>query len=147
MTPARQQALHGKRWEGDADAQRAYLQDNKVEPLDRALVELAPKAWLAGLRRHQTQFRKQLNVVEVHQGIYKVHPILNWSEEQVAEYMRQHHLPYHPLYEKGYRSIGDEHSTFPVFEGEDSRAGRLLGTHRECGIHLPREQSRRSSAL
>jgi phosphoadenosine phosphosulfate reductase len=148
MSAARQQALYGKRWEGDADDQREYLQQNKVEPLDRALAELNPKAWLAGLRRHQTEFRKHLRPVELHKGSYKVHPILSWTEETAADYMAQHDLPYHPLHAKGYRSIGDEHSTFPVLEGEDSRAGRMLGVHRECGIHLPRvELSHRSSSL
>ncbi len=161
MSSARQEALYGERWSGDADAQRAYLQSNKVEPLDRALRELAPKAWLAGLRSHQTEFRKQLRTVEPHviqvsasdkrltktHELYKVHPILNWSEAQITEYMQRHQLPYHPLHAKGYKSIGDEHSTFPVLDGEDARAGRNLGVHRECGIHLPREQSHRSSAL
>ncbi len=148
MSTARQEALYGKRWEGDAAQQRAYLQTNKVEPMDRALAELAPKAWLAGLRKHQTEFRKQLRTVELHENVYKVHPILAWSEEEAYAYMRRNDLPFHPLYAKGYRSIGDEHSTFPVLEGEDSRAGRLLGVHRECGIHLPRsEASQRSSSL
>lgn len=149
MTTARQEALFGKLYEGDAQQQRAYLQMNKVEPLDRALRELAPKAWIAGLRRHQTEFRKHLQPVELKDGIYKVHPILDWSEEDAYAYMRRNDLPFHPLFARGYRSIGDEHSTYPVLDGEDARAGRLLGVHRECGIHLPREeeQSLRSSGL
>lgn len=149
LTRARQEALFGKRYEADAQQQRAYLQMNKVEPMDRALRELAPKAWIAGLRRHQTEFRKNLQPVEWHGDIYKVHPILDWTEEDAYAYMRRNDLPFHPLFARGYRSIGDEHSTFPVLEGEDARAGRLLGVHRECGIHLPREeeQSLRSSSL
>lgn len=150
LTAAHQEALYGKRYEGDRAAVEAYLQMNKVEPMNRALRELKPRAWLAGLRRHQTSFRKSLNPVEVEDGVYKVHPILNWSEEDVVHYMRAHDLPYHPLYKRGYRSIGDEHSTFPVLEGEDPRAGRNLGDHKECGIHLPRvaiAQSQKSSSL
>lgn len=150
MTAARQEALYGKRWEGNKEELQAYHQLNKVEPMDRALRELAPNAWIAGLRRHQTAFRQSLAPVELHRGVYKVHPILNWSEDDVARYMREHELPYHPLYRRGYRSIGDEHSTFPTLEGEDPRAGRNLGEHKECGIHLPRiakELSQKSSSL
>jgi phosphoadenosine phosphosulfate reductase len=64
--------------------------------------------------------------------------------------MRANDLPYHPLYRRGYRSIGDVHSTAPTQEGEDPRAGRRLGVHSECGIHLPRashDQSMKSSSL
>lgn len=150
LTSARQEALYGKRYEGDRAAVEAYLQMNKVEPMNRALKELQPRAWIAGLRRHQTAFRKQLRPVEVEEGVYKIHPILNWSEEDVVHYMRSNDLPYHPLVKRGYRSIGDEHSTFPTLEGEDPRAGRNLGDHKECGIHLPRvaiAQSQKSSSL
>ncbi len=150
MTPARQEALYGKRYEGDRAAVEASLQMNKVEPMNRALKELKPRAWLAGLRRHQTAFRKNLKPVELDAGVYKIHPILGWSEEDIVHYMRSNDLPYHPLYKRGYRSIGDEHSTFPTLEGEDARAGRNLGENRECGIHLPRvaiAQSQKSSSL
>lgn len=149
MTAARQEALFGKRYEGDRAAVEAYLQMNKVEPMNRAVRELKPEAWIAGLRRHQTSFRKTLSPVELSEGVVKVHPILNWTEEDVVTYMHNNELPYHPLYKRGYRSIGDEHSTFPTLEGEDPRAGRNLGEHKECGIHLPRAaaQSRNSSML
>jgi phosphoadenosine phosphosulfate reductase len=150
MTPARQEALYGKRYEGDRSAIEAYLQMNKVEPMNRALKELEPRAWIAGLRRHQTAFRKGLSPVELTEGVYKIHPILNWNEEDVVHYMRSNDLPYHPLFKRGYRSIGDEHSTFPTLEGEDARAGRNLGESKECGIHLPRvaiAQSQKSSSL
>ena len=150
ITAARQEALFGKRWEGDKAAMEEYQLVNKVEPMNRAVRELKPKAWVAGLRRHQTEFRKNLSPVELTEGVYKVHPILNWHEEDVVHYMRSNDLPYHPLYKRGYRSIGDEHSTFPTLEGEDPRAGRNLGEKKECGIHLPRvaiAQSQKSSSL
>ncbi len=150
VTAARQEALFGKRWEGDKSALDDYLKVNKVEPMNRAVQELKPKAWLAGLRRNQTEFRKSLSPVELSEGVYKVHPILSWGEEEILHYMRSNDLPYHPLYKRGYRSIGDEHSTFPTLEGEDPRAGRNLGEKKECGIHLPRvaiAQSQKSSSL
>jgi phosphoadenosine phosphosulfate reductase len=147
MSPARQEALYGKLWETDL---ARYHQINKIEPMDRALRELSPKAWIAGLRKNQTSFRSQLRTVERQDGMFKVHPILGWDEETAYHYMRTNDLPFHPLYRRGYRSIGDVHSTVPVQEGDDPRSGRRLGAHLECGIHLPRvatDDSMKSSAL
>jgi phosphoadenosine phosphosulfate reductase len=150
LTAARQEALYGKLWEGNEEDLERYHRINKVEPMDRALAELAPRAWIAGLRSQQTAFRAGLRTVELQDDIYKVHPILGWSAEDVHHYMRAHDLPYHPLRARGYRSIGDVHSTFSTEDDEDPRAGRRLGPKLECGIHLPRvdvEESRKSSAL
>lgn len=150
MTAARLEALHGRLWEGTQSDIELYGRITKVEPMDRALRELAPRAWLAGLRGRQTAFRSKLRHVEFQEGVYKIHPILSFSEEDVFHYMRKNDLPYHPLYKRGYRSIGDAHSTFPTQEGEDPRSGRRLGVHSECGIHLPRannEASHKSSGL
>jgi phosphoadenosine phosphosulfate reductase len=149
ITAARQEALYGRLWEGDEKDLALYQQINKIEPMDRALRELGAKAWVAGLRGHQTSFRAGLRPIELQGDVYKVHPILGWDAEQVHRYLRVNDLPYHPLYKRGYRSIGDVHSTVPTPEGEDARAGRRLGPHLECGIHLPRpaESSLKSSGL
>lgn len=150
VTPARYEALHGKTWEY-AEGLDHYHQVFKVEPLQRALEELEVKAWLAGLRAEQTEHRASLRPVERQDGLYKVHPILRWSRKDVGEYMARHDLPYHPLVEKGYASIGDTHSTRPVSAGQDERDGRFNGLAQECGIHLPttqeEDQSRMSSGL
>ncbi len=151
MTGARQEALFGRLWDGDEADLRRYNQMNKVEPMQRALRELDAAAWLAGLRAEQTEFRAGLRKVDVQNGVYKVHPILDWSKEEVESYLEQHDLPYHPLYIWGYTSVGDVHSTVPVEPDEDDRAGRRLGEKRECGIHLPaspeEEASLKSSGL
>jgi phosphoadenosine phosphosulfate reductase len=150
MSAARQEALYGQLWLGTPRDLERYQQLNKIEPMDRALRELAPLAWLAGLRGNQTAFRAGLRKVERKDGVYKVHPILSFSEEDVFHYMRANDLPYHPLYKRGYRSIGDVHSTAPTREGEDPRAGRRLGEHSECGLHTPRvatDESLKSSSL
>lgn len=150
MTAARQEALFGKLWEGGEAELEQYQRINKVEPLDRALAELAPRAWLAGVRSRQTAHRATLRTVEQQGSIYKIHPILRWDDEAVHHYLRANDLPYHPLRARGYRSIGDAHSTSATREGEDPRAGRRLGAKLECGIHLPRqaqEQSHKSSGL
>ena len=138
MTPARQEALYGRLWNGSDEDLAKYQQMNKVEPMDRALRELGATAWLAGLRRDQTEFRSGLRVVEPQDGVFKIHPILGWSKKDIRDYMLAHDLPYHPLYHYGYRSIGDTHSTSPTTLDQDDRDGRHLGEKRECGIHLPR---------
>lgn len=138
MTAARQEALYGRLWDQGDEGLDRYNQINKVEPMDRALSELKARAWIAGLRRDQTEFRAGLRTVELSGGIYKVHPILGWSKADINRYMMQNELPYHPLYHFGYRSIGDVHSTRPTTLDQDARDGRSLGQKRECGIHLPR---------
>ena len=138
MTAARQEALYGRLWDQGDEGLDRYNQINKVEPMDRALVELGAKAWIAGLRASQTDFRKGLRVLEPQDGVVKVHPILGWTKEDVRRYMTTHDLPFHPLYHYGYRSIGDWHSTTPTTLEQDERDGRQLGAKRECGIHLPR---------
>jgi phosphoadenosine phosphosulfate reductase len=150
MTAARQEALFGKLWEGDEAQLEQYQRINKVEPLERALAELRPRAWIAGVRSRQTAHRATLRAVDLQDSVYKIHPILSWDDEAVHHYLRANDLPYHPLRRRGYRSIGDAHSTFPTGEGEDARAGRRLGQKLECGIHLPRksqDDSRKSSGL
>lgn len=152
MTAARQEALYGRLYDGDEAELQRYQEINKIEPMQRALEELGAAAWLAGLRGQQTEFRAGLRRVEVQNGTYKVHPILDWSKADVLAYFEKHDLPVHPLYPWGYRSIGDVHSTVPVDpSSDDDRSGRLLGEKRECGIHLPsspeEDASRRSSGL
>lgn len=137
ITPARFEALHGKVWEEGGEGLDAYHRVFKVEPMQRALRELGATAWLAGLRKGQSESRAHLRPLALQDGIVKVHPILGWSTKQVHEYLKEHDLPYHPLVEQGYASIGDVHSTRPITAGEDERAGRFGGLKQECGIHLP----------
>jgi len=146
MTPARQEALYGQLWEQGDVGVRRYLQLNKVEPMQRALSELKITGWLAGLRGSQTDHRKSLGRVIEQDGRMKVHPILHWGRTELEDYFREHHLPRHPLYAEGYRSIGDVHSTIPVGPEDDDRAGRFLGTKKECGLHLSAEENTSLSA-
>lgn len=135
LTSARLEALHGPLWDGDPSALAHYQRLTKVEPMQRALAELRPRAWLAGLRKVQTEHRANLSHVE-QQGPYtKICPMLDFTDDDVHRYLKQYDLPYHPLYEQGYRSIGDVHSTSATRAGQDAREGRSLGKHRECGLH------------
>src|SRR5690606_26573655 len=129
-TSARLEALHGPLWQGDEDALARYQQLTKVEPMRRALEELKPKAWLAGLRRVQTNHRANLAYVQQQGQHTKVCPILDFTDDDVRSYLKQHDLPYHPLYEQGYRSIGDVHSTRPTLPAErDAGARRSVAAH------------------
>lgn len=150
ISPAWMEATQGKLWEvGTAEALNTYDRIRKVEPMQRAIAELGATAWLAGLRSNQTAHRANLRTIEKQNGVYKVHPILNWTTKDIYDHFKRHDLPYHPLYEQGYKSIGDWHSTRPVTAGMDSRDGRFLGLKQECGLHLPatrEEDSSRSSS-
>lgn len=145
MSPAHMVAIHGRLWEQGKDGLDKYDRIRKVEPMQRALRELEPRAWFAGLRRTQTDHRAQLRHVELQDHIYKVHPILTWTTTNVHEYLKAHDLPYHPLHDQGYPSIGDWHSTLPVGESDDDRAGRFQGLKQECGIHLPQTEAEDAS--
>lgn len=149
MSSARQEAVYGKLWEQGEDGVQRYLQMNKVEPMQRALRDLGAEAWMAGLRADQTEHRAGLRRIGRQDGRVKIHPILQWSSEDIDNYMQEHDLPYHPLVEQGYRSIGDHHSTIPTTDDMDPRDGRILGKKRECGLHLTEEenQSLKSSGL
>lgn len=135
VTAARQEALHGKRWEQGLDGLKAYNFDNKVEPMDRAVRELGARAWLAGLRRSQSSTREALDVVQVQNKITKVHPILDWDNRAIYRYLTANDLPYHPLWDQGYVSVGDWHSSAPLQPGQSEEETRFGGLKRECGLH------------
>ena len=114
----------------------------KVEPLQRALA--GKQAWITGMRRSQTVTRAEVSIEEsdhVH-GLKKFNPLADWSEHEVWAYIRRYEVPYNPLYDQSYRSIGCAPCTRPVAAGEDPRAGRWWweterGTGAgECGIHF-----------
>lgn len=134
-SPAWQEARHGERWNQGVDGIEAYNQESKVEPMRRALRELGVGTWFAGLRRNQTETRAQIPFLEWSGGRWKVHPIADWTDRDVHNYLAKHGLPYHPLWEKGYLSIGDRHSTLPIHEVATLDQTRFFGLKRECGIH------------
>jgi phosphoadenosine phosphosulfate reductase len=114
----------------------------KVEPAQRAYRELNVTAVLTGRRRSQGGKRGDLDVIEVDEaGLIKINPLANWSFSQVQSYIRAHNVPYNELLDRGYKSVGDWHSTQPVKADEDERAGRWKGQEKtECGIHNPRSK-------
>lgn len=118
-------------------------QVRKVQPLVKALEDL--DCWVTGLRRDQWASRAAIRKVELdhdHNGIVKLNPLADWTKQEVWEYIADNDVPVHPLYAKGYTSIGCDPCTRPVAPGEDDRAGRWwweTGAPKECGIHCPIE--------
>jgi phosphoadenosine phosphosulfate reductase len=108
----------------------------------RSYRELNVNAVLTGRRRSQGGQRGDIDIIEVDEaGLIKVNPLANWSFRQVKEYIDANNVPYNELLDRGYKSVGDYHSTKPVKDGEDERAGRWAGQQKtECGIHNPRSQ-------
>lgn len=139
-TTADFEAKFGERlWETDDEK---YDFVAKVEPAQRAYRELDVAAVITGRRRTQGGKRGDLDIIEVDEaGMLKINPLANWSFADVKSYIEANHVPTNVLLEQGYRSVGDWHSTQPVKEGEDERAGRWKGQKKtECGIHNKRSR-------
>jgi phosphoadenosine phosphosulfate reductase len=124
-------ATHGEcLWETKPDL---YLAIAKVEPLNRALIDL--DCWVTGVRRDQAPTRAnapKLGWDDAHE-LWKANPLADWSDDNCWTYIRERGLPYNPLHDRGYASIGDTHSTLPGA----GREGRWAGTERtECGLHV-----------
>lgn len=134
-SPAWQEARHGQRWLQGVEGLDAYNEEAKVEPMRRALRELGANSWFAGLRRKQSETRAHIPYLGWQGGRWKIHPLADWSDRDVHFYLKEHDLPYHPLWEKGYLSIGDHHSTRPIHEVSAVEQTRFFGLKRECGIH------------
>lgn len=114
-------------------------QIRKLEPLARARKGL--KVWICGLRRQQSVTRKDMQMVEYDEAnnLIKLNPLINWTEDEVKQYVKDHGVPYNKLHDKGFPSIGCQPCTRAVEPGEDIRSGRWWWEdpdHRECGLHV-----------
>lgn len=135
LSGAWQEARHGKRWEQGLTGLEDYNQDNKVAPMQRAIDELRVGTWFSGLRRNQSIGRENTPFVENSGDRFKVYPIADWSDKDVYDYLKKNDLPYHPLWDKGYVSIGDVHTTKSLAEVDSVEETRFFGLKRECGLH------------
>lgn len=129
-----EQKFGDRLWETNEDK---YDYVAKVEPAQRAYRELDVKAVITGRRKTQGGKRGDIDIVEIDdQGLIKVNPLANWNFKQVQSYIQENQVPTNDLLDQGYRSVGDWHSTQPVTDSEDERAGRWKGRNKtECGIH------------
>jgi phosphoadenosine phosphosulfate reductase len=129
------EARHGKLWENGVEGIQRYNQLRKVEPMQRALRDLGVRTWIAGLRRSQTSTRAAIDFLELRDGRWKLHPIADWTDRDIWQYLEANNLPYHPLWHEGYVSIGDIHTTRRLEDGMDAEDTRFFGLKRECGLH------------
>jgi len=134
-SPAWFEARHGKVWEHGIDGIERYNRLRKVEPMQRALDGLGATLWIAGLRRSQSSTREDRRVLERAGTRWKLHPIVDWTDRDIGAYLKAHALPWHPMWEQGYVSIGDVHTTRPLSADVDVEDTRFFGLKRECGLH------------
>ena len=140
LTPDDQERLHGPAlWSRDPDA---CCNLRKVEPLRKKLSQL--RAWVTSIRREQTAARAVARKVEWDAKFHlvKINPLVDWTAAKIWRYIHDHDLPYNPLHDRGYPSIGCTHCTRSVRPGEDERAGRWSGFNKtECGLHTSAQAS------
>jgi phosphoadenylyl-sulfate reductase (thioredoxin) len=135
-------ALHGPNlFYLTPELRHACCDTRKTRPLGRKLREL--RAWATGLRREQSVTRAQIPKVEEADGRVKLNPLADWTSSQVEQYTTEHDLPVHPLYARGYASIGCAPCTRAIQAGEPERAGRWWWeqSNKECGIHFEADGS------
>jgi phosphoadenosine phosphosulfate reductase len=140
LTPEDQQQLHGPAlWSRDPDA---CCNLRKVEPLRKKLSRL--RAWVTSIRRDQTPERAGALKVQWDAKFHlvKINPLADWTAKRVWHYIHDHDLPYNPLHDRGFPSIGCTHCTRSIQPGEDARAGRWSGFNKtECGLHSAAQTS------
>ncbi len=135
FSPAWQEARFGERWQQGEAGITAYNEENKVAPMKTALRDLDAGTWFAGLRRSQSVSRANTPYLEWSGDRWKVHPIADWIDRDVHRYLKQNDLPFHPLWEKGYVSVGDHHTTRSIHDVDGAEQTRFFGLKRECGLH------------
>ena len=120
---------------------------HKVQPMQKALKDM--KAWISGIRRDQTAVRAKAGILELQEdGLLKVNPLLNWTKADIQSYAKEYHLPAHPLFQRGYRSIGCAPCTIAIGVNDDERAGRWSGRGKvECGLHTEMFQQKNLSEV
>lgn len=135
LSPQQIESQFGRLWEKGPTGLEKFHEIIRVEPLRRAFAELNPQIWLAGLRRSGSEHRQKQEILSRSEARWKLLPILEWSDRDLGDYLRRHSLPYHPLWEKGYVSIGDRVTTKRLDEVTDPSQLRHFGWKRECGLH------------
>ncbi len=136
ISPARMETLYGKLWEtkkaSDLDK---YHELRKIKPLEKGLENNKIKCWASGVRSNQTKTRNKMKLLDIIRQRLSLRPLLNWTNKDVFYYMQEKNLPAHPLFIKGYSTVGDWHSSAPDGIGKKGRDTRFGGVKQECGIH------------
>ncbi|MEM6479541.1 MAG: phosphoadenylyl-sulfate reductase [Pseudomonadota bacterium] len=135
ISPAWQEVKYGQLWRQGAEGIRTYNRMNKVEPMERMLNDLGARTWFSGVRRAQAESRQGRQIIEAQGARMRVHPLVDWTNRDIHAYLKANDLPYHPLWEEGYVSVGDTHTTRPLEDGMREEETRFGGLLRECGLH------------
>ena len=136
LSPARMEAINGKLWETNkASDLDKYHELRKIKPLENGLEKYNIHCWASGVRSSQTENRKEMQFLDVIRKRLSLRPLLNWTNKDIFYYMKENNLPAHPLFSKGYSTVGDWHSSTPDGNETKGRATRFGGIKQECGIH------------
>jgi len=137
ISPAHMEAKYGKLWESNNEVDiNKYHQIRKIDPLEKALKKYSINCWVSGVRAQQTQNRSKMKFIDSIRDRLSLRPILAWSQKEIFYYMEEHKLPQHPLFSRGYTSVGDWHSSSAETENIKGRATRFGGIKQECGLHV-----------
>jgi len=135
LSPSEIESRHGQIWNKGPEALEQFHEIIRVEPLRRAMLDLNPEIWIAGLRRTSSESRQKMGFLTRQDSRFKFLPLLDWTDRDLGQYLNTHSLPYHPLWTQGYVSIGDRVTTKRLDEVSDPSQLRHFGWKRECGIH------------
>ena len=137
ISPAHMEAIHGKLWESNClEDINKYHQIRKVDPLDKALKKYSINCWGSGVRAQQTSNRGKMKFLELIRDTLSIRPLLGWTQKDIFYYMKEKNLPQHPLFMKGYSTVGDWHSSSAESSNTKGRSTRFGGIKQECGLHV-----------
>ena len=137
ISPAHMEAMYGKLWESNrVEDINKYHQIRKVDPLDNALKKYSINCWGSGVRAQQTTNRGKMKFIELIRDTLSIRPLLGWSQKDIFYYMKEKNLPQHPLFMKGYSTVGDWHSSSAESSNAKGRSTRFGGIKQECGLHV-----------
>ena len=137
ISPAHMEAIYGKLWESNrVEDINKYHQIRKVDPLDNALKRYSINCWGSGVRAQQTRNRGKMKFIELIRDTLSIRPLLGWSQKDIFYYMKEKNLPQHPLFMKGYSTVGDWHSSSAESSNIKGRSTRFGGVKQECGLHV-----------
>jgi len=137
ISPAHMEAIYGKLWESNrVEDINKYHQIRKVDPLDNALKKYSINCWGSGVRAQQTTNRGKMKFIELIRDTLSIRPLLGWSQKDIFYYMKEKNLPQHPLFMKGYSTVGDWHSSSAESSNAKGRSTRFGGIKQECGLHV-----------
>ncbi len=143
ISPARMEALYGQLWKTKSVKDlETYHKIRKVKPLEEALTEKKINCWASGVRSQQTDNRSSMKILDLIRKRLALRPILEWSQKDIFYYMQKNNLPQHPLFEKGFSTIGDWHSSAPDGNETVGRQTRFGGLKQECGLHLSEDNTK-----